>query len=122
MNTCRSSAFRQRGVTLLGLMFWAVLISFAAYVTVRVVPTINEYSTIKRLVDKVSAGNPGSVAEARSTFDKLKEIEFSVQAVEGKDLEITKEGDKVVIKFAYSKEVPLFGPASLLLRYDGQSH
>ena len=64
-------------------------------------------------------------AEGRVTVDRAAgrgRVEFSVQAVEGKDLEITKEGDKVVIKFAYSKEVPLFGPASLLLRYDGQSH
>lgn len=121
MTPCRTVARRQRGVTMLGLIFWAVLICFVGYVTVRVVPTVNEYSTIKRLVDKVAASGPGSVAEARNTYDKLKEIEFSVEAVEGKDLQITKEGEKVVIKFAYSKEVPLFGPASLLLRYDGQS-
>ncbi len=111
----------QRGVTLFGLIFWAVLIGFFAYVAVRVLPTVNEYLTVQRLVDKVAAAAPASVPEARAAFDKLKEIEFSVQSISGSDLEITKEGEKVVIKYAYSKEIPLGGPASLLIRYTGRS-
>ncbi len=110
----------QRGVTMFGLIFWAVLIGFFAYVAVRVLPTVNEYLTVQRLVDKVAAAAPASVPEARAAFDKLKEIEFSVQSISGSDLEITKEGEKVVIKYAYSKEIPLGGPASLLIRYNGR--
>ena len=111
----------QTGVTMFGLVFWAVLIGFFAYVAVRVLPTVNEYLTVQRLVEKVAAAAPASVPEARNAFDKLKEIEFSVQSISGSDLEITKEGEKVVIKYAYSKEIPLGGPASLLIRYNGRS-
>lgn len=121
MNALRSSLSRQRGVSMLGLVFWAVLIGFVSYVGVRVLPTLNEYSTIKRLVDKVALAAPVSVPEARNSYDRLKEVEFSVQAIEGKDLEITKEGEKVVIKFAYTKEIPLIGLTSLLIRYAGQT-
>ncbi len=111
----------QTGVTMFGLVFWAVLIGFFAYVAVRLLPTVNEYLTVQRLVEKVAAAAPASVPEARNAFDKLKEIEFSVQSISGSDLEITKEGEKVVIKYAYSKEIPLGGPASLLIRYNGRS-
>jgi Domain of unknown function (DUF4845) len=121
MNARRTLFPRQRGVSMLGLLFWAVLIGFVAYVGMRVLPTLNEYSTIKRLVERVAAAAPASVPEARNSYDKLKEVEFSVQSVEGKDLEITKEGEKVVIKFAYTKEIPLVGPTSLLIRYAGQT-
>ena len=31
------------------------------------------------------------------------------------------DGDKVVVKFAYNKEIHMFGPAFLLLKYAGQS-
>ena len=37
-------------------------------------------------------------------------------------LTITKVDDKVKISFAYDKEVPLFGPAFLLIKYKGESH
>ena len=33
---------RQRGITLFGLMFWGILIGFAGYLVVRVLPTIND--------------------------------------------------------------------------------
>ena len=112
---------RQRGVSMFGLMFWAVVIGYLGYVAVRVFPTVNEYLTIQRLVDKVAATSPATVPEARNAYDKLKEIEFSVQSVSGSDLNVTKEGEKVVIRFAYAKEIPLAGPAYLLLRYEGRS-
>ncbi len=111
----------QTGVTMFGLVFWAMFFGFFGYVAVRVLPTVNEYLTVQRLVDKVAAAAPASVPEARNAFDKLKEIEFSVQSISGSDLEIAKEGEKVVIKYAYSKEIPLGGPASLLIRYNGRS-
>ena len=41
--------------------------------------------------------------------------------ITGKDLDVTKDGDKVVVSFAYDKEIHLFGPAFLLLKYAGQS-
>jgi hypothetical protein len=49
---------RQRGLTLFGLMFWAIVVGFVAYVLVRTVfPTVNEYLTIKRTVEKVAASS-----------------------------------------------------------------
>jgi hypothetical protein len=112
----------QRGITLFGLAFWAVLIGFAAYVLVRTLPTVNEYLTIQRTVEQVAKSSPVTVAEARQAFDRQKDIEYSIQAISGKDLKITKENDKVVIGFAYEKEVPLYGPVFILIKYEGRSH
>lgn len=111
----------QRGITLFGLLFWALLVGFVGYVLVRAVPTVNEYLTIKRAVEKVAASQPATVAEARSAFDRQKEVEYSIASIDSKDLQITKENDKVVIGFAYDKEIPLFGPVYLLLKYEGQA-
>lgn len=111
----------QRGVTLFGLMFWAVLIGFAAYVAVRTLPTLNEYMTIVRSVKMIATGNPSTVAEARQAFDRQKDIEYSIQEISGKDLTITKENDRVVIGFAYDKLVPIYGPVFILIKYEGSS-
>lgn len=112
---------RQRGITLFGLLFTAIWVGFVAYVVVRVLPTVNEYLTIQRAVEKVAASNPSTVGEARNAFDRQKDIEYSITSVSGKDLQVTKENDKVVVSFAYNKEVPLFGPVFLLMKYEGRS-
>ena len=119
--TFRNPRARQRGMTLFGLLFWAVMVGFGAYVAVRVLPTVNEYVTIKRAVEKIAETQPATVAEVRQAFEKQRELEFSISAVTGKDLQVTKENDRVVVAFAYDKEIPIYGPVFILLKYEGRS-
>lgn len=112
---------RQRGVTLFSLMFWGILLGFTGYVLVRTLPTLNEYFTIQRAVDKIAQSQPASVGEARLAFERQKDIEYSIASISGKDLSITKEDDRVVIGFAYDKEVPIAGPVYILIKYEGRS-
>jgi hypothetical protein len=116
-----SRARGQRGLSLIGLMLWAIVIGFIGYVAVRVLPTMNEYFTIQRAVNRVAADAPPTVAEVRKAFDRQKDIEYSISSITGKDLEITKENDRLVIRFAYEKEVPLVEPVYLLIKYQGRS-
>jgi len=53
------------------------------------------------------------------------EIRLSVPARHGlsaKDLIITKENDRVVVAFAYDKEVELVKPVFLLIKFEGRSN
>jgi uncharacterized membrane protein YhiD involved in acid resistance len=111
----------QRGITLLGLLFWAILAAFVALIAVRVLPTLNEFATIKRAVEKIAKENPGSVAQVRTAFEKQKEVEYSISSIGGKDLEVTKENDRLVIRFAYDKEIELISPVFLVIKYRGES-
>jgi hypothetical protein len=108
-------------MSLIGLMAWAIIIGFIGYVAVRVLPTVNEYLTIQRAVDRVAAEAPPTVGEVRKAFEKQKDIEYSISSISGKDLEVTKENEKLVIRFAYDKEIPLVEPVYLLLKYKGRS-
>jgi hypothetical protein len=114
-------AKRQRGVTLFGLLFWAIVVGFVALIGMRVLPALNEYFTIKRAVNKI-AGEGSTVAEIRGAFEKQKDIEYSIVSITGKDLTITKENDKVVVSFAYDKEVELVKPVFLLIKFEGRSN
>ena len=116
-----SSARRQQGVTLFGLLFWAIVIGFFALVGMRVLPTVNEYMTIQKAVSKIAADGATTVPEIRSAFERQKEIEYSIQSVNAKDLDITKVNDKIVIRFAYNKEIELMSPVFLLIKYEGRS-
>ena len=111
----------QRGMSLIGLMAWAIIVGVIGYLAVRVLPTVNEFLTVQRAVDRVAAEAPATVAEVRRAFDKQKDIEYSITSVSGKDLEVTKENDKLVIRFAYDKEIPIAEPVYLLLKYQGRS-
>jgi hypothetical protein len=111
----------QQGITLIGLLFWAVLVGFIGLILVRALPTVNEYLTIMRTVKKISNEGPSTVPEIRSAFDKQKDIEYAIQSISGKDLEITKENERVVIRFAYDKELEIMEPVFLLIKYRGSS-
>ena len=112
---------QERGVTLLGLLFWAVLVGFAGLVTIKVLPTLNEYYTIRSTIDKIAKTNPPTVAAVRGEFDRQQQIEYSISSISSKDLEVTKEGERVVISFAYDKQIALMGPVYLLIKYEGRS-
>jgi hypothetical protein len=120
MQPVRRPVRAESGVTLIGLLLWAIVVAFVALIIVRVLPTINEYSTILRAVQKIAKDSPATVAEARGAFDKQKEIEYSISSIGSKDLQVTKENDKVVIRFAYDKEVEIFPPVFLLIKYRGE--
>ncbi len=122
MNRPCSKSFAPRGLTLIGLLFWAMFVGFAGYLLVRTLPTVVEYYTFQRAVDKIAASPPTTVGEIRRAFDRQKDIDYTGNAVTGNDLEITKEDEKVVIGFAYDKEIELFGPVYLLIKYRGRSH
>ena len=120
-NPQRLRAPAQRGVTLFGLMFWAIIVSVVALLIMKVVPTINEFRTIKSTVDKVARDGGNTVPEIRAAFDRQKDIEYSIKSISGSDLEITKENDKVVVSFAYDATVELVDPVYLVIKYQGRS-
>jgi hypothetical protein len=49
------------------------------------------------------------------------EVASSITTISGKDLSITKENDKVVVSFAYDKEIELMKPVFLLIKFEGRS-
>ncbi len=121
--TSPSTCHRQRGLTLIGLLFWGGVIAVLAVVAMKVFPTVLEYYTVQRVVDRIAASNPATVPQVRQEFDKATQVEYSIQSLKSSDLVVTKDGnDKVVIEFAWDKEVDLFGPVYLLIKYRGRSH
>jgi len=111
----------QRGITLIGLLTWTIFVGFAGYLLVRVLPTVSEFYTVQAVVERLAAAPATTVPEIRRAFDRQRTIDATITSVTGADLDITKENDRVVIGYAYEKEIPLFGPAYLLIKYAGRS-
>ncbi|MDC8784076.1 DUF4845 domain-containing protein [Roseateles koreensis] len=111
----------QRGVSLLGLLFWAVVLAFGGVVLARVFPAVMEYYTLERVVGRIASENPATVPAVREAFTRAQQIEYSIISIGPQDLQISKENDKVLISFAYDKEIPLAGPVYLLIKFEGRS-
>ena len=109
---------KQRGLTFLGLLIVGILLAYAGVILAQVAPTYIEYLAVQKAVQKSSEGS--TVAEVRGLFDKAATID-DITTISGKDLEIGKEGNRVVVSFAYVREIHLVGPAYLVMKYEGSS-
>src|SRR5690606_10064317 len=112
------AAARQRGISFIGLVFVAIVLACAGVVVAQVVPTLIEYQAIDKAANKAKEGT--TVPEVRAICDRAQAID-DFKSVSGRDLDVQKVGDKVVVAYAYEREIHLFGPAYLVLKYKGQS-
>lgn len=109
---------RQRGISFVSLVVVGGLVAFLGIIGVQIAPTVSEYFTIQKAVRKAATGM--TVQEVRDNFDKATAID-QIRSISAKDLVVTKENGRVVVSFAYQREIHLFGPAYLLLKYEGSS-
>ncbi len=111
----------QRGVALSGLIFWGIIIALVAILGMKVAPTTIEYYKVlkdaKATVNKV--GPDATVAEVRKTFDNFANIDSLDFKAE--QLDISKDGGKIVASFDYDKKIPLFANVSLVINYKGST-
>ncbi|MFS2164179.1 DUF4845 domain-containing protein [Variovorax sp. Varisp62] len=114
----RGRAAQQRGISFIGLVFVAAVLGCLGIVVAQVIPTLIEWQAIDKAANKAKEG--ATVPEVRAIFDRAQAID-DFKSVSGRDLEIKKVGDKVVVSYSYEREIPLFGPAFLTLKYKGET-
>ncbi len=114
-----ASRSRQRGLSFIGVIFIGLICVAAFAIGGQSVPIFLEYQAINKAATK-AAKEETTVAGVRGNFDRAGAID-NISSVQGKDLEVTKRGDKTVVSFKYSREIPLAGPAYLVYRFEGQT-
>ncbi len=112
-----ASNTHQRGITLFGLIFVMAIIGMIGIVGLKVVPTVLEYTAIKKAIVASKEGAT-TVRDVQVSFDKRANVGY-IESIGGKDLVIVKNGSDFDVSFAYDKKIPLFGPASILIEYEG---
>lgn len=110
---------RQRGMSIWVVIYILATLGGVGAVAMQAFPSFVEYQAVRKAIMKAKEG--ATVVEVRNIFDRAAEVD-SITTVSGKDLEVTKMGDKVVVGFAYQKEFHLLGPAWLTLKYAGNSN
>lgn len=109
---------KQLGVSLGGLMAGAVILIALAMIGLKLTPSYIEFFAIKKAVNAIASEKAGgaSVAEIRKSFDARATID-DISSVKAADLEITKEGNQLVIAAHYRKEIPLVANVGVYIEF-----
>lgn len=113
---------RQRGMSFISLCLLAMILVFVGYVGFKSVPIMSEYMSLKKALKQ--AAQESTVIQIRNTFDRVSSVEYLDQyenPVRGKDLQISKQNDQIIVRVDYIREIPLFGPAYLTYKLQASS-
>ncbi|QCP14629.1 DUF4845 domain-containing protein [Pseudoduganella umbonata] len=112
-------AYKQRGISLTGLIVVLALVGLIGVLAMKILPTYTEYRAVNDAIGK--ARTAGSTPqEIRAAFDRSAEVNY-ISAISGRDLTIERIDGELVVSFAYDKKIHLAGPASVLLEYSGST-
>jgi len=107
----------ERGVSLSGLIVVLIVLGAVALVAIKTAPAVIEYRAVKQSVARAKAGG-GSNREIQQAFDKNADVN-SIDAIQGRDLVISRDSGTPEVSFRYEKRVPLAGNVSLLFDFSG---
>ena len=113
----------QRGIGFAGVLAMLVGIVILAILGMKLVPAYLEYFNIKKAVTAITSSGElrnATVADVRKAFELRQAID-DFTSVGPKDIEITKDGNEVVVSFAYERRIPLFSNVSVVIDFAGSS-
>jgi type II secretory pathway pseudopilin PulG len=107
----------ESGMSLSGLIVVLVVLGAVALVAIKAAPAWLEYRAVKQSIAKAKASG-GTAREIQQAFDKNADIN-SIDAIQGRDLVISRDNGTTEVSFRYEKRVPLAGNASLVFDFAG---
>jgi hypothetical protein len=99
----------QKGLSMSGFLMWAVLFIIVTLIAFKVGPPYMEFMTIQTQL-KAIANDPEGRNGVRRVVEDLYNRRAAIEnmgALSAKDLQVTKDGDRVVISAEYTVCVPL---------------
>ncbi|UCG97326.1 MAG: DUF4845 domain-containing protein [Burkholderiales bacterium] len=113
----RINSRRQAGLGLISLIFIGLIIVALLIIGAKLVPAITEYLAIEKAIKQIRI-EASTVPELRKAFDRYAVID-DIKSISAKDLDITKESDKIVISYAYTYQIPIADNVRLVIDFAG---
>lgn len=113
----------QRGMSFFGLIIMIAFGISLVLIGVKLVPPYIEYFTVKKILSAIQADpsfSTWSPAEIRNSFDRRAAIDYQ-NAVEAKDLDITKVDGETVVSVEYSQKIFIAGNVSACLDFEAST-
>jgi hypothetical protein len=112
----------QHGISLIGMIFVALLLAGVLLIGLKTVGSYTEYFAVQRIIRQLAdEGNGGaSESEMRTSYERRAMVD-SIETVKPKDLVFRNQGGRVVIEVEYTRKAPLFGNVSLSFDFKASS-
>jgi len=114
---------QQRGLTMIGFLFVAVMLVFVAMLAMKLVPAYIEYFSVKKVLSSMGQESDiksKSNAEIRTDFANRASVAY-VTVVKPEDLSVDRRGGTPVISANYTFRTKLFGNISLVADFSASS-
>jgi len=101
---------RQRGLSMIGFLFVAVVAVVCVMIGFRVTPAYIEYYSVKKALQDAlyDVKNVDSPAEIRSAFQKRADAGY-IESVTGKDVDVVKNKNEITASASWTRTLPLVG-------------
>jgi len=123
MHRARPMQTQQRGLTMIGFLFVAVVLVFLAMLAMKLVPAYIEYFSVKKVLSSMGQESDiksKSNAEIRTDFANRASVAY-VTVVKPEDLSVDRRGGTPVISANYTFRTKLFGNISLVADFSASS-
>jgi len=111
----------QRGLTMLGFLFVAVVVVVVALVGFRVFPAYVEYFSVQKALEtSVNEAETGSAAEIRRAFERRLSAGY-IDSVRASDLQVSRQNNQIVASLSWQRILHIIGNASILLEFDAEA-
>jgi hypothetical protein len=95
-----------------------MVLAVVGIVGMQALPTVLEYQKINAAVQR-AVRDGADVAAIRTAFDKASVVD-DIKSLDSKDLVFKKiKDDRYEVSFAYNKEIAIYKPVYLLIKYSG---
>ena len=112
-------AARQRGLSLVSLIFVGIIVIALLWIGMKSVPALSEYFAVERAVQKAGAEG-ATVGDIRRAFERYAMVD-DIKSIGSKDLDITKDADRIVVSYSYSYSIPVLDNVRIVIDFSGSN-
>jgi hypothetical protein len=109
---------RERGLTMIGFLFVAVVVVVSALVCFRVFPAYMEYFSVQKALEGALVDSRDlTKADIKRLVGKRIDAEY-IESVNAGDIDVVKSGNVTTVSVSWQTKLHMVGNASIVLDFD----
>ena len=110
---------RQRGLSMTGFLFVAVVVVVCVMVGFRVMPAYVEWYSVTKALEQALADTKdlNSTTEIKNAFQRRADAGY-IESVQSRDIEVLKSKNETTASVSWTRKLPLVANVSLFLEFE----
>lgn len=116
-----TTSTRERGLTMIGFLFVAIVVVVMALVCFRVFPAYMEYFSVKKALEgALTDSRDLTKADIKKLVEKRIDADY-IDSVNAGDIDVSKNGNVTTVSVSWQTKLHMVGNASILLDFDASA-